>query len=67
MNPSSYSMRDRSSHGPLSTQVGFDATQPIGIAYPGRADIVGERFGGLDAGSYLADSATLAPPVWRRG
>jgi len=67
MNPSSYSMRHRSSHGPLSTQVGFDATQPIGIAYPERADIVGERFAGLDASSYLADPATIAPPVWRRG
>jgi 2,5-furandicarboxylate decarboxylase 1 len=66
MNPVSYSLRDRSSHGTLTTQVGFDATQPIGITFPERADFVGDRFSGLNVDALLSESSAQGPPLWQR-
>jgi 2,5-furandicarboxylate decarboxylase 1 len=64
MNPVSYSLRDRSIHGPLTTLVGFDATQPIGIAFPERADFVGDEFADLDVDALVSGPGTGGPPPW---
>ena len=64
MNPVSYSLRDRSAHGPLTTLVGFDATQPIGIVFPERADFIGDEFAALDVDALTSSPVTEGPPPW---
>ena len=54
MDPSSYTLQDRYTAGDLRTQVGFDATIPVGIPFRERADQVGAGFADLDIDTVIA-------------
>jgi 2,5-furandicarboxylate decarboxylase 1 len=65
MDPSSYTLNDRYSPGELRTQIGFDATLPVGVRFRERADAVGPRFADMDVDAMLAPSDTLRSAPWR--
>jgi 2,5-furandicarboxylate decarboxylase 1 len=53
MDPSAYSLLDRSTTGALTTKLGFDVTMPLERPYGPRADRVPDGFEDLDVASYL--------------
>jgi 2,5-furandicarboxylate decarboxylase 1 len=65
MDPSSYTLDDRYSPGELRTQIGFDATLPVGVRFRERADQVGPSFADMDVDAVLAPGDTLRPAPWR--
>jgi 2,5-furandicarboxylate decarboxylase 1 len=65
MDPSSYTLEDRHRPGELRTQVGFDATKPVGAPFRERADLVGSRYRSLELDDYLAPVDAAAPVPWR--
>jgi 2,5-furandicarboxylate decarboxylase 1 len=67
MDPSSYTLTDRFVGGELRTQVGFDATKPVGVPFPERADIVGSPYNAIDLDDYVVSAEDPAPAPWRSG
>lgn len=65
MDPSSYTLQDRYSPGGLRTQVGFDATVPVGVPFRRRADQIGEQFASLQLDALLAPEDAERPRPWR--
>jgi 2,5-furandicarboxylate decarboxylase 1 len=65
MDPSSYTLHDRWTPGDLRTQVGFDATLPVGVPFRERADQVGQAFASLDAEALLAPADLERSTPWR--
>jgi 2,5-furandicarboxylate decarboxylase 1 len=55
MDPSAYSLLDRSTPGGLTTKLGFDVTMPLERPYGPRADRVPDGFEQLDLADYLPD------------
>jgi 2,5-furandicarboxylate decarboxylase 1 len=53
VDPSSYSLSNRYKPGGLTTKVGFDATMPIEVGFPIRADLIPEPYTNLDLEDYL--------------
>ncbi len=53
VDPSSYSLTDRHKPGGLTTKVGFDATMPVAVPFPPRADPLPEAYADLDLADYL--------------
>lgn len=53
MDPSAYSLLDRTTPGGLTTKVGFDATMPLERPYGRRADIMPDGYERLDPADYL--------------
>ncbi len=53
VDPSSYSLTDRFKPGGLTTKVGFDATMPVEVPFPPRADLLPEAYAGLDLAQYV--------------
>jgi 2,5-furandicarboxylate decarboxylase 1 len=64
--PSSYSRGDRDVPGGLTTKSGFDATVPLGRLKP-TADLIPERYAGLDLADYLRDADLAAAGLGRAG
>lgn len=54
LDPTSYTTTDRFTRGGLTTKVGFDATVPLGVEFPVRADLPPAGYETLDLASYLA-------------
>jgi 2,5-furandicarboxylate decarboxylase 1 len=65
MDPSSYTMHDRWTPGELRTQVGFDATLPVGVPFRERADQVGPQFADMVVEELLARRDPSRPVPWR--
>lgn len=65
MDPSSYTLVDRFEVGELRTQVGFDATKPVGVPFRERADIVGSPYDAIDLEDYVAPGENRTRPPWR--
>ena len=55
VDPSSYSLTDRHKPGGLTTKVGFDATMPVEVRFPIRADIIPEAYADLDLDDYVTN------------
>jgi 3-polyprenyl-4-hydroxybenzoate decarboxylase len=65
MDPSSYTLHDRWTPGGLRTQVGFDATLPVGVPFRERADHVSQPFASLDVEALLAPADVERSTPWR--
>lgn len=65
MDPSSYGMSARYDGGSVRTQVGFDATMPVGVSFRERADRVGPEFSALDVGALLTARDRSYRTPWR--
>jgi 2,5-furandicarboxylate decarboxylase 1 len=63
--PSSYTLKDRYVPGDLRTQVGFDATVPLGVPFRERADQVGPQFADMDVEAMLAPLDPTRSTPWR--
>ena len=61
LDPSSYSLTGRFDRGGMTTKVGFDATAPVGVPFPERADGLPEAYADLDLADYLPAGWTGAP------
>jgi len=53
VDPSSYSLTDRHKPGGLTTKVGFDATMPVEVPFPVRADLLPDAYADLDLDEYV--------------
>jgi 2,5-furandicarboxylate decarboxylase 1 len=65
MDPSSYTLQDRWTPGDLRTQIGFDATIPVGVPFRERADQVGPQFAHMDLEAVSGPPGTARPNPWR--
>lgn len=65
MDPSSYTLHDQWTPGELRTQVGFDATLPVGVPFRERADRVSQRFAELDVEALLEPTEVERLTPWR--
>jgi 2,5-furandicarboxylate decarboxylase 1 len=67
MDPSSYSLTERFAEGQLRTQVGFDATKPVGVPFRERADILGSPYDAINVDEYVVSGPGRARAPWRSG
>jgi 2,5-furandicarboxylate decarboxylase 1 len=67
MDPSSYSLHDRWTPGDLRTQMGLDATLPVGVPFRERADQVGPQFADMDIEAVAAPRDPSRATPWRSG
>jgi 2,5-furandicarboxylate decarboxylase 1 len=67
MDPSSYSLHDRWTPGDLRTQMGLDATLPVGVPFRERADHVGPQFADMDIEAVAAPRDPSRATPWRSG
>ncbi len=53
--PSGFGVTEQDERKGLTSKIGYDATMPLGTGFPGRADVLPERYAELDSADYVVN------------